>query len=100
MTAESLKQMLREEEKKIDQSTLHKTAFRVAFDFLMMHYPPQQSKEYWLKVCDDIRKVSEANYFNQLCQELLSAVLVYLSNTEKDCENQKECTDVGADMTQ
>ena len=53
-------------------------AFRVAFDFLDHHLP-----EYWLNVCEDLSVTSAENIDNRLCQELLSAVLIYMSNTIK-----------------
>lgn len=70
-------------EKRERETRLHKTAFRVAFDFLQSHWPPENTEEYWLKACDDIRYASYDNTTNELCQELLSAVLVYMSNSSK-----------------
>ena len=65
------------------QTHFRQRAFRVAFDFLEKHLPVQNTDEYWLKVCQDVSYASADNINNELCQELLSAVLEYMSNTAK-----------------
>ena len=74
-----------EEQERLNR--IHKTAFRVAFDFLEKHDPPENTEEYWLQTCKDLNYASGDNITNELCQELLSAVLVYLSNKVKGTTN-------------
>lgn len=87
-----VQQSLFDEQAKMEQlerdKRIHKAAFRVAFDFLDAHYPPGDDQEYWLKTCDDIRVASDENILNTLCQELLSAVLIYLSDKVKNNTNE------------
>lgn len=82
MSNEAIQQSLLNESQKIDEKERmdkeHKTAFRVAFNFLTEHYPAQDTEEYWIKTCDDISFASGENIDNRLCQELLGAVLNYL----------------------
>ena len=86
-----IQQSLFDEESKIERAErdgrIHKAAFRMAFNFLAAHWPTEMTQEYWEKVCRDIEAVSAENITNNLCQELLSAVLVYMSRAEKRKEN-------------
>ena len=83
-----VQQSLFDEEAKIEQaerdSRMHKAAFRVAFDFLQAHWPVQHTEEYWLKFCEDIKFVSGVNSTNELCQELLTAITMYLCGKDKN----------------
>ena len=83
MSQEPVQQSLFDEESNIEQverdKRMHKAAFRAAFNFLAAHYPANPTEEYWTKMCDDIRVVSYENVNNELCQELLAAVILYLS---------------------
>ena len=78
-----IQQSLFDEENKIEKAErdqqIHKTAFRVAFDFLQAHYPPENTEEYWLKTAKEVGIVLFENNGNMLCQELLSGVIEYLN---------------------
>ena len=71
-----IQQSLFDEENRIEQAErdqrIHKTAFRVAFDFLQAHYPPENTEEYWLKTVKELGIISSQNINNELCQRLLS----------------------------
>lgn len=83
MSNEAIQQSLRDESQRIEDKERmdkeHKTAFRVAFNFLTEHYPAQDTEEYWKLTCADISIASGENIDNRLCQELLGAVLNYLA---------------------
>lgn len=86
MSAEIQQSLLIEEQRLKEAEAERYTrqrAFRVAFDFLDHHLPVLETEEYWLKVCEDLSVTSAENIDNRLCQELLSAVLIYMSNTIK-----------------
>lgn len=70
-----------EEQERLNR--VHKTAFRVAFDFLEKHDPPESTEKYWLQTCKDLNYASGDNITNELCQTLLSAILIYLSDKVK-----------------
>ena len=78
-----IQQSLFDEESRIEQverdKRIHKTAFRVAFDLLQAHYPPENTEEYWLKTAKEVGIVSCENNGNMLCQELLSGIIEYLN---------------------
>lgn len=83
MSEDVIQQSLLDETERMDEAERlakgHPKAFRVAFDFLAAHYPPANTEEYWLKTCKDVSLVSAENIENQLCQDLLYAVVNYLS---------------------
>ena len=87
VSAETIQQSLLEEEQRLNDTEANKhirqKAFRVAFDFLESHLPVRNAEDYWLRVCEDLSQVSAANIDNTLCQELLSAVLIFMSNKGK-----------------
>lgn len=78
-----IQQSLFDEENRIEQAErdqrIHKTAFRVAFDFLQAHYPPENTREYWLTTVRALGTVSDQYINNELCQRLLSGVIEYLN---------------------
>lgn len=73
MTAEDMKRTEQE----------RKAAFRVAFDFLEAHEPPQNTEAYWNKTCKDVGVVVDLNAGNELCMKLLAAVMDYLDERVK-----------------
>ena len=83
MSNESVQQSLFDESERMEIKErfdrMHKTAFRVAFNFLESHFPAQKTEEYWLKTCNDLSSVSADYLSNELCQELLCVVLNYLA---------------------
>jgi hypothetical protein len=62
---------------------LHKEAFRTAFDFLNMHFPPEQDPEWWLQAAKDLSETSVLHGENDLVVGLLSAVYDYLEEERK-----------------
>lgn len=81
MNDTSIQQSLFEEQNIIEKSKmydeLHKKAFRVAFDFLSLHFPPHNTPEWWEMFHDDIALVYWLNKDNELCKQLLYAILNY-----------------------
>lgn len=65
-------------EKQIEAS--HKRAFRTAFDFLMQHWPVQNTNEWWSRTVDDLSLTAEDTKGNELAWRLLGAILDYLSS--------------------
>ena len=82
-----IQQSLFDEQARMEQAErdnrMHRAAFRAAYDFLNTHYPPEDTEQYWLQTCADVGIVSAEHITNELCQELLTAVLLYLSNKVK-----------------
>ena len=95
MSDEAIQQSLFDEEVRIVQleraARMRKTAFRVAFDFLEKHDPPEYTDEYWTKLANDVREVSGVNMNNALCQKLLTAVVLYLDDKQKVINNANMC---------
>ena len=82
----TVQQSLIEEVNKIDLAkqveNQHKKAFRVAFDYLITHWPVRNTEEWWEAACMDISIAAADNEDNRLCKELLTAVLDYISSHE------------------
>lgn len=66
----------------------HKTAFRVAFNFLDAHFPPVNTEDWWRQTCEDALYVEVQHDGNQLCKELLGEVISYLSEFAKKSEEK------------
>ena len=64
----------------------HKLAFRIAFNFLDMHFPPENTQAWGEKVCRDLGDASLANLGDYLTVQLLVAVFNYL---DKENEMRK-----------
>jgi len=94
MSDEAIQQSLLVEEVRIEQlecaARMRKTAFRVAFDFLEKHDPPEYTEEYWTGLAADVMEVSGANMDNALCQRLLTAVVLYLDDKQEVINSAKE----------
>ena len=102
MSEEAIQQSLFEEQNRIDMAEFlartQKTAFRVAFDFLVRNDPPKNTEEYWLKFAEDIKETAGAYMNNELCQKLLTAVVLYLDEKQKvmnDAEKAKASHEAG-----
>ena len=67
----------------------HKKAFRIAFNFLNLHFPPEHSEAWWNGVCRDVSDAARANNNDYLTMELLAGVLDYL-NEETGKRRPKE----------
>ena len=87
MSEETIQQSLLDEQMRIDMDEylhkMQKDAFRAAFDFLVRHDPPENTEEYWTQFAEDVREVSGAHMKNELCQRLLTAVVLYLDDKQK-----------------
>lgn len=61
----------------------HKTAFRVAFDFLNAHFPPGPDPEWWEHAAKDLSEAGTLNCDNELAMELLVGVYNYIETEWK-----------------
>lgn len=59
----------------------HKKAFRVAYDFLNAHFPPEFNSTWWSKAAADIGEV--AHDVDELTMQLLLGVWAYLEAESK-----------------
>lgn len=69
--------------------TLHKNAFRKAFEFLKRQFPPRADGEYWLKAARDLGDTSGTEPENVLLGNLLLCVWEYLDKTQKEQERHE-----------
>ena len=68
----------------------HKKAFRVAFDYLNAHFPPQESADWWVQAASDMADaVNPGVGDNPLTAELVLGVYNYL---EKEWKKRYEET--------
>ena len=56
----------------------HKKAFRITFDFLKKHFPPQNNPEWWTAFSNDVSILAYDNRDNLLCTALLTGIMNYL----------------------
>lgn len=61
-----------------EYATYHKMVFRVIFNFLNAHFPPQPEEEWWLKLSEDIGKASDEAKGGPFVDGMLAAVADYL----------------------
>ena len=61
----------------------HKKAFRIAFDFLNAHFPPESGTEWWMKTASDASQASAGGGYDKLTDGLLAGILEYLESEEK-----------------
>lgn len=66
-----------------EYATLHKKAFRCAFDFLNEHFPPSDDSEWWLKTAKDCSAASYAFGEEPVIIWLLDGVMNYLNEEYK-----------------
>lgn len=69
-----------------DPVTVHKKAFRVAYETLTELYPPNETIEYWQFASKRMTQKHNENKDNPLCVELLMAVYTFLG---KDFEQRR-----------
>ena len=72
-----------------DFETMHKRAFRTAFDFLHACFPPCWEQEYWDSVIAKFKKSVEEDPQNILATGLLSSVVYYLNDIVKDIPKEE-----------
>ena len=63
--------------------TYHKLVFRVMFDFLNSHFPPQDSKEWWKQFAVDSEQASDQVKGGKLANGFLFAIGNYLEDEYK-----------------
>lgn len=56
----------------------HKMVFRIIFDFLNAHFPPQEDPEWWKQFAIDTSKASEQAKGGKLADGMLIAIGDYL----------------------
>lgn len=82
-----------EQEKANQYKTLHKKAFRVAYDMLEKNWPPENTVEYWKEVTDRMALDYHENKDNLLCELLMLAVMEYLEEIGKEREKRTNGTE-------
>lgn len=60
-------------------AALHPKMFRVAFDFLNTHFPPEDTDEWWTKLAEDCSEASIKAGEDPLAVQLLSGVVNYIN---------------------
>ena len=76
------------QEKANQYKTLHKKAFRVAYEMLEKNWPPENTVEYWKEVTDRMALDYHDNRENALCGILMLAVTEYLEKVSKEGEQR------------
>ena len=67
----------------------HKTAFRVAFDFLTEHFPPGTDDDWWEQTAHDGSVAYAKGGYDPLQLELLVGVCNYLEKEWRNRQNVK-----------
>ena len=65
----------------------HQKAFRTAFNFLVAHFPPENTEEFWMKVAQDSGDISAKCGEDDLTVQLISGVINYLNH---ECTTRSE----------
>ena len=68
-------------------AAMHKQAFRIAFDFLTDHFPPENSDEWWEKTANDMTLIGNMYGRNRCVVHLMTGVFEYLND-----ENERRKT--------
>lgn len=68
----------------------YKRAFRIAFDYLEQHLPPQNTPEWWTAAAQEISGIYNQANRNPFLQALLLAVYGELERITRDQAEQKE----------
>lgn len=63
-----------------EYAALHPKMFRVAFDFLNAHFPPEDTDEWWEQTAHDCGDASVKAGGNKLAIYLLAGVMDYLND--------------------
>ena len=71
-----------------EYAKMHKTAFRIAFDFLNTHFPPGDTDEWWVQSAKDFADASISGGENRLVMELLNAVCTYIGDEYQKRRNE------------
>lgn len=70
-----------------EYAAYHRMVFRVAFDFLNAHFPPQYDPEWWKQVAIDTSAASDKVKGGTLINGILLAISDYL---EEEWKKRKE----------
>lgn len=68
-------------------AAIHKQAFRIAFDFLNEHFPPENSDEWWKKAADDMALIGNMYGGNRCAVHLMTGIYEYLSEENERRKN-------------
>ena len=64
-------------------AAIHKQAFRIAFDFLNEHFPPEHTPEWWEKTANDVTLIGNMYGENRAAVHLVAAMFEYLEEVDK-----------------
>ena len=67
-----------------DYAAIHKQAFRIAFDFLNEHFPPEHTPEWWEKTANDVTLIGNMYGENRAAVRLVGAMFEYLEEVDKE----------------
>ena len=62
---------------------IHKQAFRIAFDFLNEHFPPDHDPNWWEKTMSDVSLIGNMYGENRLAVHLMTGIVEYLSEEDE-----------------
>ena len=62
---------------------LHQQAFRIAFDFLNEHFPPEHFPEWWERTANDVTLIGNQYGENPAVPHLIAAMFEYLEETDR-----------------
>ena len=66
-----------------EYAAYHKLVFRIAFDFLIAHFPPQEDPEWWKQFSLDTETASNKAKGGKLIDGMLVAIGDYLEDEYK-----------------
>ena len=81
--SETLASMAEGLDRTVADHNRHKKAFRIAFDYLNKHWPPENSESWWVSAASDLADANFAADGDALCRELLIGIYSYLDETVK-----------------
>jgi len=72
-------------------AAIHKQAFRIAYDFLNEHFPPEHDPDWWTKTMNDVSLIGNMYGENKLVVYMITALVEYL--TEEDERRKQNAQD-------
>lgn len=73
-----------------EYAALHPRMFRIAFDFLNKHFPPEDTDEWWEQTAKDCEDASITAGNNPLVINLLAGVIEYLNEETMKRRNKND----------
>ena len=73
-------------------AAMHKQAFRIAYDFLNDHFPPEHDPNWWDKTMGDVSLIGNMYGENKLVVCLITALIEYLSEEDERRRNNATAT--------